>query len=186
MNILSEAYEQFLEILTDFLPMKRIDGKAGQPYLERAFLFKLFGVTAYIHRFVDSDPDRGLHDHPWGWGFSIVLRGRYLERYLDGDQTKERWIRWFNWIPGYRFHRVIMRSENGEFVPAGQFKPVWTLFIHGPRVKEWGFMDIESTGSGVVGYQYSFYNSYTKQNGPGWHKTAMPGRFIKRYRRKPK
>lgn len=176
MNILSSAVERLLEAITDRLPVKRIDGPGGQPYLERAFLFKLFGVMAYIHRFVGSDPDRGLHDHPWGWGFSVVLLGRYIERYLDGREVKSRHIRWFNWVPGYRFHRVLLNP-----LPR---RRVWTLFVHGPRVKGWGFMDTGDAhpGTTIGQYHYAFF-TYTDGGGPGWHKTAEKGRDVKRYRR---
>ena len=52
-----------------------IDCEQGEPYLERYYLFGAFGWHAYLHRFVDSDPDRGLHDHPWSRALSLVLTG---------------------------------------------------------------------------------------------------------------
>ena len=73
---------KFLYWLTARLPCRIINGPNGEPYLERYFLFSLFslfGWTAYIHRFVDNDPNRGLHDHPWAWSCSLVLAGGYHE-----------------------------------------------------------------------------------------------------------
>ena len=58
--------------LTGFLPC-RIISEGDQPYLERYYLMTLFGWRFYIHRFVASDPDRGLHDHPWPKAYSIIL-----------------------------------------------------------------------------------------------------------------
>ncbi|WP_244260428.1 hypothetical protein [Burkholderia gladioli] len=43
----------------------RIIADGNKPYLERYYLATVFGVRFYLHRFVASDPDRGLHDHPW-------------------------------------------------------------------------------------------------------------------------
>lgn len=73
----------------------------------------------YIH---SSDED--FHTHPWnGWSFIL---GHYTEHVPneanDGYFEHERWF--FNRVYAYRPHRVIIK------------KPVWTLFIHGPRVNE--------------------------------------------------
>jgi len=169
--------ELILEKLTDKLPVRRIDGFKNEPYLERAYLFNLFGFTAYIHRFVDSDPDRGMHDHPWGTSFSIVLSGYYIEKYLHKDKIKHRKIKWFNWIPGYRFHRVIKPEEYK--------KPIWTLFVHGPRIKSWGFAGMQSTEQDAVikNYTYAIFKEYTQKNKHGWHKKAQKGIHVKRYRK---
>ncbi len=99
-----------------------------RPYLERYFLFSFLGITGYLHRFVGSDPDRGLHDHPWPWAASFILSGSYVEE--REDESKE--VRWFNFLKGKDFHRVIL--------PEG-WKTVWTLFIHREkRIKTWGFL----------------------------------------------
>lgn len=120
--------KRFLYWLTGKLPAKFIFGDDGEPYLERYFLFYFLGVKAYIHRFVASDPDRGLHDHPWGRSLSLVLVGRYREIRLNAT----RWLRpgRINFIRGTDFHRVILKL--GE--------EAWTLFIHGKRAKGWGFL----------------------------------------------
>ncbi len=126
--------EKILIRITDRLPCRLIDGPGGEPYLERYYLFGLFGWHGYLHRFVDSDPDRGLHDHPWGRALSLVLTGGYREiRYADpGRETmQERRIRpgRLNRLRGEDFHRVVLE----------QGRPAWTLFMHGPRCKGWGF-----------------------------------------------
>ncbi|MCF7984664.1 MAG: hypothetical protein K9L70_09700 [Thiohalocapsa sp.] len=127
--------ESLLFRLSDRLPCRIIDGEQGEPYLERYYLFGLFGWHAYLHRFVDSDPDRGLHDHPWGRALSLVLSGGYDEiRFADGRQqsTCTRTIRpgRLNMLRGEDYHRVVLRGG----------RPAWTLFLHGPRVKGWGFL----------------------------------------------
>ncbi|MDY6874393.1 MAG: hypothetical protein SVR81_10625, partial [Chloroflexota bacterium] len=79
--------------------------------------------------------------------------------------------------PGYRFHRVkLNRSVR---------RRAWTLFVHGPRVKGWGFMDTGNAhpGATIGQYNYTFFTAYSAGSGPGWHKTAEKGRDVKRYRR---
>lgn len=125
--------ENLLVRLTNRLPCRFIDGPGGEPYLERYYLFGVFGWHVYLHRFVDSDPDRGLHDHPWRRAMSLVLSGGYCERRLQqsGVET-ERWLRplCINLLRGEDFHRVLL--EGGD--------AAWTLFAHGPRSKGWGFL----------------------------------------------
>lgn len=124
---------RFLFWLTGRLPARAIDGDDGEPYLERYFLFDFLGVKAYIHRFVASDPDRGLHDHPWGRSLSLVLVGGYREVRRRGTQAArcrslEPWR--LNYIRGSDFHRIVL--DPGE--------EAWTLFLHGARTKGWGFL----------------------------------------------
>ena len=113
--------------MTDRLPARFINSDDGNPYLERYYLGSFLGLRAYIHRFVASDPDRGLHDHPWNRSVSLLLVGGYREIRHNG----ERHLRpgQLNYIRGNDFHRVLL--EQGA--------ETWSLFIHGKRVKGWGF-----------------------------------------------
>ena len=127
--------ERLLEALTDRLPCRFIDGEGGEPYLERYHLLGVLGWHVYLHRFVDSDPDRGLHDHPWSRALSLVLVAGYDE--IRGEpgaegRTVRRFVRpWrVNCLRGDTFHRVVLRTGH----------PAWTLFLHGPRTKGWGFL----------------------------------------------
>lgn len=104
----------------------RIISDNGKPYLERYYIGTLLGVRFYLHRFVGSDPDRGLHDHPWPWAGSVVLFRHYLEETRNGLRK----VRWLNWLTGDSFHRVIL--DGG---------PCWTLFFHrAAYTKPWGFL----------------------------------------------
>jgi hypothetical protein len=127
--------ENLLYRISNHLPCRIIDGEQGEPYLERYYLLGIGGWHAYLHRFVDSDPDRGLHDHPWGRALSLVLAGGYDEmRFADaaGETTRVRRVRpWrLNLLRGDDYHRVVLADG----------RPAWTLFLHGPRVKGWGFL----------------------------------------------
>jgi hypothetical protein len=127
--------ERFLHRVTGRLPCRFIDGEQGEPYLERYYLIGAFGWHGYLHRFVASDPDRGLHDHPWSRAVSLVLTGGYDEQRPSDEeagQISTRTIRplRLNFLRGEDFHRVVLRER----------RPAWTLFFHGPRVKGWGFL----------------------------------------------
>lgn len=117
--------------ITGRLPC-RIISDDGAAYLERYYLATLFGVRLYLHRFVGSDPARGLHCHPWPWAVSLILSGWYFEETRSG----ERRVRWLNFLLGDSFHRVVLPTW-----PSGRPLPCWTLFAHrAAYVKPWGFL----------------------------------------------
>lgn len=160
---------KFLYWLTSKLPARAINGDRGEPYLERYYLFSLFGVRAYIHRFIASDPDRGLHDHPWGWSVSWLLAGRYREiRAYRFDRRgrahggeRQLGAGRINVIRGTDFHRLLV--EPG--------KEVWTLFVHGPRVKGWGFI----RDAGYIQFAKGADDYPSRQ----WWHTAPRGRALR-------
>lgn len=94
---------------------------------------------ARIHHFLGPDGS-GHHNHPFKWALSIVLWGSYTEEVLHREcdfadcfecfRIETRRVRWFNWIPNGKFHRIT--KLHGD---------VWTLFITGPRVTSWGFIE---------------------------------------------
>lgn len=150
----------------------RIISDNGQPYLERYYLFTLLGTRVYLHRFVGSDPDRGVHDHPWHWAFSIILQGWYYERRRSGT----RMVRWFNWLTGDTFHRVILPADHGVH-------ECWTLFAHRAQdSKSWGFLrDVNIEGCQV--FEEYRYNGGAKPI--DWWLTAPIGLLVKRQPRRP-
>lgn len=82
-----------------------------------------YKVALFIHRLYRSDPDQHLHDHPWDW-ISIPL-GFYEEEDASGTHTC------WPLVPRFRkaeyAHRLYLLN------------PVWTIFIHFRRRREWGF-----------------------------------------------
>ena len=133
--------------LTASLPCRLIELDSG-PYLERYYLGKLLGVTFYLHRFVSSDSEEHLHNHPWTTGAAIILSGAYTEEVAvdiclaakGGVITQKKRRRWFNRVDGNKFHRIHAAAPG-----------TWTLFFHGERArinlggasvaKGWGFLD---------------------------------------------
>lgn len=131
--------------LTANRPCRLIKQPDGNPYLERYFLFHLLGWTCYLHRFVGSDGDRNLHNHPWRFAFSILLTGWYQEwrgkqimswesilarsDVVLLDQTKLRKVSRINLITRHTFHQIAVIKPN-----------TWTLFLHTRWRWRWGFL----------------------------------------------
>ncbi|MBW0450862.1 hypothetical protein [Paraburkholderia phenoliruptrix] len=107
-------------------------GDRANPYLIRWWVIprnRFFNV--YLHRFMRSDDDRALHDHPWT-NLSILLRGTYTEHTIAPGGINVRTERsageWKLRLSGKFAHRIEL--THGE---------CWTIFITGPRYREWGF-----------------------------------------------
>lgn len=104
-----------------------------EEYLERFYLLKIFGRSLYLHRFWRSDLD-GLHDHPWPWA-RIVLTGGYYEEGFDGKHT------WCG--PGHFVYRDAQTLHRVKLCESRAPGATWTLFAHGRRCRDWGFVDNE-------------------------------------------
>lgn len=118
------AYSQprFLRRAPDF-----IIGLPENPYMLRWYVIpKNPFFNIYLHKVLRDDDDRALHDHPWA-SLSVVLSGRY-------EEVTPRGVRRFN--AGSIIYRGSRYSHRLQ-LPHGE--PCWTLFITGPRLREWGF-----------------------------------------------
>lgn len=132
----------------------KVVGENIDPYLLRWFIIKNRFFNIYLHKFMRSDIDRALHDHPWSWNVSIILRGSYIEHMpfdlktfgKNGDMRTIKKLR-RSWRPIFRIgttpHRVELHKITHR-IPHRQLcfvyeQPVWTLFITGPDIREWGF-----------------------------------------------
>lgn len=103
-------------------------GFKRDPQTERWVLFRRAWLQVVLHRHRKSDAPV-LHDHAW-WNVSVVLRGRGREWRAYGEALGRRLF------PG----RVIFRRATDlhwlEIPKGGE---LWTLFITGPAVREWGY-----------------------------------------------
>ena len=112
-----------------FLSYRRISGLNGSDYLIRRYLLPRNRIlNIYLHRFLGSDDDRALHDHPW-YSISCVLKGRLIEHRSDGSTREIR-----QGMIAIRSPRFQHRIE----LPSGE--TATTLFITGPVVRTWGFV----------------------------------------------
>ncbi|WP_211274004.1 hypothetical protein [Neoasaia chiangmaiensis] len=109
-----------------------------RPYLRRWWLIprnRWFNI--YLHHFCRSDDDRALHDHPWWWCSLIISGPGYLEHTPAGVFWRKPWRLRFGRAAA--LHRVEL-LESGVRNDRGAFDiPVWTIFVTGPRIREWGF-----------------------------------------------
>jgi len=102
----------------------------------------------YLHRFLRSDDDRALHDHPWA-SLSVILMGAYVEHTIAAGGVHHRDLR----RPGdmvargaHAAHRVELLHDAAQLDPIWRhaeammgLHPVYTLFLTGPRIRNWGF-----------------------------------------------
>lgn len=158
---------RFLTWLSDRLPAEEI-AHQGEKFMERYYVATLLGWRVYIHRFIGSDPD-GLHDHPWRFGFSLILSGWYMEQRLDRTYVR----RWCNAVNGDTFHRVI--------VPVGG--EAWTLFAHNRRYKAWGFLrQVSVSGDDELCVGFNYFRANAPVGHSDWHLTAPRGRDLRQAR----
>ena len=105
---------------------RKPDVEIGINYLWRWYLIprnRFFNI--YLHRFGRSDDDRAFHDHPW-YSVSFLLQGEMIEHSFKGV----RHIPFFR--PVFRTAKFAHRLELVK-------RPVWTIFLTGPKVRGWGF-----------------------------------------------
>lgn len=131
----------FLKLL-DRMGRKRIvmDRVENEPYLERYYLFlkerERFPFNVFLHKFLKSDPD-DVHDHPWPYT-TIILRGGYWEWIPIFDSVGRKTGEIQHWRgPGHfrtcsatSYHRIELDPNI----------TAWTLFMPGPKQREWGFL----------------------------------------------
>jgi hypothetical protein len=116
----------------------QVIGEHDAPYLLRWFLIPHNPIAnIYLHKFLRSDNDSALHDHPWAF-LSVILGRGYKEITKGGIRLRR---------PGSialrratHRHRVSL-SRNA----AGSEIPCWTVIVTGPRLRQWGFWCTQSS-----------------------------------------
>lgn len=120
-------------------------GGEDNPYLLRWFVIPRNSVfNIYLHKFLRSDDDRALHDHPW-WFASLILKGGYYEHRQGGRRYRHAGS-----VALRRpetLHRVELVRHKSATIPMYGSKPwvicsekrCWTLVFTGPKIRNWGF-----------------------------------------------
>lgn len=147
------------------------------------YLFTVLGWRFYLHQFVGSDPDRGLHDHPWSKAYSVILAGWYREETRSGART----VRWFNSLTGDTFHRVVLPVNviADWLYPDSSVKtrvpiPCWTLFFHrAGDVKPWGFWRPEPASAFTGEARFEPYTYKREGSKKDWWLTAPTGNELR-------
>lgn len=110
-------YLIFMDSLQGVPPMRAPDAGWQKPF------------NLFLHNILMSDEEY-FHDHPW-WYIALILKGGYHEHTPTG--TFWRGPGSIRFSPANSLHHLeLPKDHNGN---------CWTLFFHGPRVREWGFID---------------------------------------------
>lgn len=96
----------------------------------------------YLHEFLRDDDDRALHDHP-SWGASFILAGGYIEHTIEagGIHRRTEYAQGsFRFMPVRHTHRIELKKPfSARMGYTAKRNRCWTLFVFGPRVRQWGF-----------------------------------------------
>lgn len=127
----------------------QIIGGGDDPYLRRWYVIprnRFFNI--YLHHFMRSDDDRALHDHPWA-NASFVFDGYYFEHTIRAGgihYVSARREGTFAFRRAKSAHRVSLPEARTFHVDNDGYVKIekapascWTIFITGPRIREWGF-----------------------------------------------
>jgi hypothetical protein len=109
-----------------------IVGDERDPYLLRWHVIprnRVFNI--YLHKFLRDDDDRVMHDHPY-ISLSLIIKGSYVECTpgTNGWTKRKTCKRW-----SLIFRRAVHRHR----IELIEKSPAWTIFITGPRIRDWGF-----------------------------------------------
>ena len=137
-------------------------GGEVNPYLLRWHVIprnQWFNV--YLHRFLRSDDDRALHDHPAA-NLSWLLSGSYIEVVPVMRRHFTLLLDSLVRSPGQLLARAA-KSPHRIVVPP-HVGPVWTLFVSGPKRREWGFL---CPAGWRPWHQFLGARDYNSGEGPG-------------------
>ena len=115
--------------MTLALPHKAIIDRCAPeigPLMIRYFILRTPLLGIYIHRFLRSDNDRHVHDHPWSFWTLLFHRG-YWEHLPDGSRVWRR-----------RWSLLFRPAEWQHWVEISE--PVWTLVVRLRKKRDWGFI----------------------------------------------
>lgn len=113
------------------LRLRRAD---GQVYLDRWGIENKRIGGVFLHRMTAPDPGRDHHDHPWWFG-SWVLKGGYNQEKADSRRPSDEWYVSIR----HRWSWGTIRLDQRHRIYHLHSVPTWTLVIHGPTRRGWGF-----------------------------------------------
>lgn len=140
------------------LRLTRADGRI---YLDRWGIERKWLGGIFLHKMEGPDPGIDLHDHPWSF-ISMPVVGGYIEERLETRRAVD-WARNAEAIdqrdaatflevtgsPGraqrgvpdvrHRFRWRRMRLDECHRITELTAPVVWTLVVHGPSRRRWGF-----------------------------------------------
>jgi len=143
--------------LLDMLFAKRVIVNCDRdPYLIRWYVIRSKPFAVFLHKFIRSDEDRALHDHPWN--FIVIPLWRGYHEHSDRGRRRVWPIIGARFRRGDYKHRVeLLPCDDSRtctyFQDPNEFDveedcpkcagtgtmPSWSLFIRFREFREWGF-----------------------------------------------
>ena len=173
---------KFLQFVMNRRPTKvyRVD---GEHLFYRAYLFKFCGWVVYLHHYLRSDPDRGLHNHPFK-AYAWILAGGYEEERIesfneDGLVLSKQFLQpgAFNKINQHVFHRLKLdkvKTKHGYVQPSS-----WSLFVcKYIENQSWGFLKPYDSIHPDKLHYFIFSEAGKGSNEKDWWKSANRGEFV--------
>lgn len=170
-------WRRFVQDIAARLPCRLIFEK-DQLLFARYFVCALpkwlGGGQVYLHHYFVADTRQDMHDHPWSWAISCIVAGGYTEeRLVEFDRNN---------IITHIYSRMILRKPGAVYLLTGRDfhrieritnKTTWSLFLHAPHTKGWGFISEDPGGRGLVFMPGPGSNSPDRGQ---WWRTALKGR----------
>lgn len=130
---IGDKFERVLECI----PYKVIPNCNRDPYLVRWYLLRTNRVAVFLHKFLRSDEDRALHDHPWNFLVIPIWRGYIEHSEHTSPMVGDTWpVKRRVWpIISTRYRRAEFRHR----VELIEGRPSWSLFIRFKSRRDWGF-----------------------------------------------
>lgn len=108
---------------------------ADSLYLRRFLLTpSVFGWRLMLHRISRPDLERVLHDHPWDFA-TLCVRGGYVEIVHGPGGSGIETI-----VAGQCRFRAAEHTHRIDRILGAN---AWTLVLHSPRRRRWGFWKID-------------------------------------------
>ncbi len=155
-----------MRVLDRLFEKKVIVNCAHDPYLHRWYVFRSERIGLFIHKFVRSDEDRALHDHPWPF-IVIPLSGGYIEHSDQPISESEKraavisWAIFNNIVPRTLSYDNLLEQLNRRNLVQRRIRPListryrnttyrhrvelidgrpsWSLFFRFKKLRDWGF-----------------------------------------------
>jgi hypothetical protein len=125
------------KILNFILPHKVIVNCDHEPYLLRWYVLRTKRVAVFIHKFIRSDEDRALHDHPWDFLVIPVWRG-----YIEHSEAMWGPPRFPIGVSRRVYPLISARYRKGEYRHRVELiggRPAWSVFVRFRERRTWGF-----------------------------------------------
>jgi hypothetical protein len=126
------------KFIRKFFLTREIVSREGKVHFRRYRLLETPWFSVYIHNICESDLDLHMHDHPWDFT-TILIKGGYKE------YTKDHPVGWYYLPIGRRtydtpgMYMIHHRAEDMHKIQLLDNKPAWSLFLCGPRRREFGY-----------------------------------------------